>query len=75
MSIKTNKHVPKLRLHKATGQAVVTLNGRDHYLGQHGTPKSRERYDRLIAQWLANGRRTTVTAHSELTIIELIAVY
>ena len=25
--------VPSYRLHKATGQAVVTLNGRDIYLG------------------------------------------
>jgi hypothetical protein len=24
---------PKYRKHKASGQAVVTINGRDHYLG------------------------------------------
>ncbi len=30
--------VPKYRLHRPTGQAVVTLNGRDTYLGKHGTP-------------------------------------
>ncbi len=29
--------VPKYRKHRATGQAVVTLNGRDFYLGPHGT--------------------------------------
>ena len=29
--------LPKYRKHKASGQAVVTLNGRDHYLGPHGT--------------------------------------
>jgi integrase len=31
----------------------VTLDGRDHYLGQHGTPGSRAVYDRLVAEWLA----------------------
>jgi hypothetical protein len=28
--------LPKYRKHKATGQAVVTLNGSDCYLGPHG---------------------------------------
>lgn len=31
------KAVPKYRKHKATGQAVVTIGGRDHDLGRHGT--------------------------------------
>jgi hypothetical protein len=48
---------PSYRLHKATGQAVVTLNGRDIYLGRYDTQESQRAYDALIAQWLANGRR------------------
>jgi hypothetical protein len=44
-------------LHKTTGQAVVTLDGRDVYLGRHDTPQGKAEYDRLIAEWLANGRR------------------
>ncbi len=48
---------PSYRLHKPTGQAAVTLNGRAHYLGRHGSPASRERYDALIAEWLAGGRK------------------
>ena len=28
---------PSYRLHKATGQARVTINGRTYYLGKHGT--------------------------------------
>jgi hypothetical protein len=35
---------PKYRLHKATGQGVVTINGRHVYLGQHGTEESHRRY-------------------------------
>ena len=48
--------VPTYGLHKATGQAVVRLNGVDHYLEEYDTPESRERYDRLILQWLSNNR-------------------
>jgi len=48
---------PSYRLHRPSGRAVVTLNGKDHYLGKHGTPESREAYDRLVAEWLAQGRQ------------------
>ena len=48
---------PSYRLHKPTGQAVVTLNGRDFYLGAQGTNASRQRYHRLLAEWEANGRK------------------
>ena len=47
---------PRYRKHRASGQAVVTLNGRDFYLGPHGTNASRAYYDRLIAEWLIQGR-------------------
>jgi integrase len=64
---------PSYRRH-ATGQAVVTLNGRDFYLGLHGTEASRSAYDRLIAEWLANGRRPPAPA-SDLTVAELVVRY
>ena len=31
---KLNGRVPKYSLHRASGQAIVTLNGTDHYLGE-----------------------------------------
>lgn len=43
--------VPGYVLHRATGQAVVRINGKDHYLGKHGTPASHEAYERLLIQW------------------------
>lgn len=49
--------VPAYRLHKPSGQAVVTLDGKDVYLGRHGSQISRAEYDRLVAEWLVNGRR------------------
>ncbi len=73
------RRIPKYRHHKPTGQAVVTLNGRDHYLGAYDTPKSRERYGRLIAEWSAHGyrlpREDRDEKDGELTIVELIAAY
>lgn len=50
-------HYPSYRLHKPSGQAVVTIAGKDCYLGRFGDPASKAEYDRLIAEWLANGRR------------------
>lgn len=65
--------VPKYRKHKGTGQAVVTINGRDYYLGPHGTSASHLEYDRLISEWLASGRSSAYgVAKDSLTVIELI---
>jgi hypothetical protein len=49
---------PSYRFHKARNCAVVTLNGRDHYLGLYDSPESWEKYHRLIAEWLASDRRS-----------------
>ena len=46
--------VPQAR---TSGQAVVTIGGRDHYLGPFGTRASKVEYDRLIAEYLASGRQ------------------
>src|SRR5437868_2778083 len=50
------RKLPSYRLHKPSGRAVVSLNGRDHYLGAWNSPESRAEYDRLISEWLAAGR-------------------
>lgn len=53
---------PALRRHKPSKQGVVTLSGRDRYLGpwpddvEDPPPAVRAEYDRLIAEWLAAGR-------------------
>ena len=47
---------PKMTRH-ARGQAVVRLNGKDHYLGPFGSREAQAAYDVLIQRWLANGRR------------------
>jgi len=55
------KNIPSYRLHKASGQAVVDLDGRSIYLGKYGSKASREEYERRIAEYLANGRKLAPT--------------
>jgi hypothetical protein len=64
---------PKYCKHRSSGQTVVTINGRDVYLGPHGTATSRREYDRVIAEWLANGRRSAFDGAADLFVVELIA--
>jgi integrase len=68
------ERIPKYCKHKASGQAVVTIGGKDHYLGPWNSKASRAEYDRIIGEWIANGRRPlgvgkTVT---DLSVGELI---
>jgi hypothetical protein len=73
---KRTLRTPSYCLHKASGQAVVRIDGTDHYLGKYGTPESRAEYDRLIAEWLGNGRRLAApTARDGLSVAELILLY
>lgn len=69
------RSVPKYRRHRASGQAVVPLNGRDHDLGPHGTRTSQIEYDRLIGEWLAAGRHPAGVSRSEVTVAELCVRY
>ena len=65
---------PSYSKHRASGQAVVTIGGRDIYLGPHETKASRDEYDRVIAEYLPNGRRS-LAASADLTVTELVARY
>lgn len=65
---------PTYRLHKPSGQAVVTIDGRDMYLGPFRSQISRNKFDRLIAEWLGNGRQLP-TAPDGPTINQLILAY
>jgi hypothetical protein len=66
--------VPSYRLHKQSGHAIVTVNGRDFLLGHYGTAQSKEKYDRLITQWIVGGRH--IARHDDaISITEVIAAY
>lgn len=79
---KLTRSIPKYRKKCRPGsepQAVVTLNGRDHYLGLYGSRASKAEYDRLIGEWLASGRSNRfglpTESLDEPTVTELIAAY
>lgn len=68
--------LPKYRKHKGSEQAVVTLAGRDIYLGEYGSKTSKAEYDRLVSEWLAAGRPSRAASKDcSLTLIELMAAY
>jgi integrase len=70
------RKAPKYRLHKSSGQAVVTLSGKDFYLGRHRSEISRREYDRLVGEWLANGRRLVLEEDNfEISVGDLILRY
>jgi integrase len=69
------KSIPAYRHHKASGQAVVTLDGRDHYLGPWQSKASRVRYDQLTGEWLANGRQLPGESERSRTVEELMAAF
>jgi len=66
------KTTPRYSLHKSTGQARVRINGKDHYLGQYGSPESRTLYETMIAEWLrTNGDLSRLS----LTVGDLVLLY
>lgn len=68
--------MPDYRYH-ISGQAVVTFNGKNFYLGPHDTPESKAKYRRLLASYLASGGQTpgeeTHQAESPVTVADVTA--
>lgn len=72
---------PSYRHHKARNCAVVTINGKNQYLGPYGSAQSHEKYSRLVAEWLANGRQLLPAqkpdsrAEQPFSVNELLVAY
>jgi integrase len=73
---------PSYRLHKQSGQAIVTLpdglgGRRDVLLGPYNTPESRAAYRRAIAEWEAAGYRPPQppAGENDLSINEMLLAY
>ena len=62
---------PSYLLHRPSGQARVRIKGKDHYLGEYGSPESRELYDDLIVEWFGRGD----AGHVTLTLDDLALLY
>jgi len=55
---------------------VVTLAGRDVYLGEFGSDRSKAEYRRRLGEYMASGGMSHMVANkSALTIVELVAAY
>lgn len=67
--------VPSYRRH-SSGQARVTINGKDHLLGLYGSPQSKEAYGRLIAEYSASGApKTFGKVPEDLKMEDLLYAY
>jgi len=70
--------IPSYRLHKQSGQAIVTLSGRDIKLGKYDSDESWAKYRRLTAEWQTTRgvvtQPTPELAHV-LTVAELLAAF
>ena len=67
--------IPNYRRH-SSGQARVTLNGKDHLLGPYGSAESKEAYRRLITEWLArHGQPEKTEEDKPLSVNDLILAY
>lgn len=68
--------VPAYCLHRSSGRAYVTFSGSPVYLGPYGSQASKDRYDRLIAEFLASGRQVTPPEPSlGVSVNELLLAY
>lgn len=72
---------PSYRLHKPRNCAVVTIDGRDYYLGPYGSPSSKQKYAGLIRAWEQRKEQLGVPVEAPLdpsdrpTVDEVILVY
>lgn len=70
--------IPKYRLHKGSGQAIVQIAGQRFYLGKHGSEESQERYRRYVAELCSGSPGSSsppAEPGTELTITEVISRY
>jgi len=75
MSNAISLRTPKYRHHKAKGLAVVTITGRDIYLGKHGSAASKQQYRKLVAEYLQRDGVSPQNAQDEITVAEVMIAY
>jgi hypothetical protein len=62
---------PQYLLHKGSGQAYATIDGKREYLGVHGSPESHARYGKLLAKW----QSTNDVSTPEITVRQLALMF
>ncbi len=74
---------PKYTRHKASGQAIVKINGKVHYLGPWQSAESKVRWQEAVSKWSAQQARAvnapTIVGEMpqthETTVVELLAAF
>jgi len=75
------KGIPSLTHHRASGQAVVRLDGKDHYCGSwdrkanQPSRHAQAKYHRLIAEWVASDHATSNITDEGATVSEICEGY
>lgn len=77
---KGTRKTPSYRLHKASGRAVVTIAGRDFYLGAFESPESHRRYHQLLADAEAGrlpeqGTKPAISSACKLSVADVVAAF
>ncbi len=66
---------PGYRRH-SSGNARVSINGRDYMLGKYASKESKQKYNRLKAEWYAsNQSKSFGVPEDEITINEILVAY
>lgn len=74
--VNQDRPLPEYRKHDCCSVAVVTIDGVDFELGRYECAASRNRYDRLLTEWVANGRALPTSDGSKaLTVKMLVATF
>lgn len=67
--------IPSYRKH-SSGQARVTINGKDFLLGKYGSPESKEAYGRLIAEFASSRNSLSFgKARNSILIEDVLLAY
>jgi len=70
------KHVSKPVSGKIIVRARVTIAGKDYLLGEFGSKESKQKYNRLSAEWLASDQSKTFGIQvEEIVMVELLSSY
>lgn len=70
-----SKANPAYRLHKGSGQAIVSIAGQRIYLGKYDSPESRAAYKQHIAAWKNSGQKPLLGKLPPFAVTELCVGY
>jgi len=73
-SSKKTPRIPSYRIHKASQRAYVEIDKHRQYLGPAADPATKQKYHRVIAEWMAAGCHAPAPP-VEITVSEVAAKY